>query len=151
MVSESVRRYAPAKNRVDFTGERPDFTQTLKEWTERTNIGRGIANALIEGEQAKAELKRVTEQHTALRAGIERLRAKMAQASQAVPDVTKHLEQHADYILARRDDIMNRSDKVCAPHAAMMDETDHSLDDLESVLQVMGNGAPLPSGESSQG
>lgn len=121
----------------------------IRRMTETVSSIRTVVNAIVSGQQAKAELKRMdAEKQTAMRAGVERLKAKLASASTAVSDVTMHLEEHADRILSRRDEIMNRSDKVCAPHAAMMDETDHGLDDLDAALQVMGNGAPLPSSES---
>lgn len=118
--------------------------------TETVKSIRVVARAIVEGQQAKAELKRMEDKQTVMRAGVERLKAKLAAAASVVPNVTKHLEDHADRILSRGDDVMNRSDKVCAPHFAMLQESDHGLDDLEAALQVMGNGGPLPSDDSSK-
>lgn len=126
----------------------PDY---LEEQAQRISAARTIRAMAVEGIEAKLELKRMDERQSAMRANVEKLKAKLAAASNVVPQVTQHLEAHADRILSRGEDIMNRSDKVCAPHEAMLDETDHGLDDLDAMLQVMGNGPPLPSGESSTG
>lgn len=123
----------------------------LEDQAQRISAARKVRAMAIEGIEAKAELRRMDERQTAMRASMERLKAKLAAASKVVPQVTQHLEAHADRIIGRGDDIMNRSDKVCAPHAAMLDETDHGLDDLDAMLQVMGNGGPLRSSESSTG
>jgi len=146
----------------DFTKPRPDFakfvppgcdirSRDIEQLTDRVKSVRVVVNAIVEGQQAKAELKRMeADKQAAIRADVERVKAKMLAAANVVPQVTKHLEEHADRIVSRGDDVMNRSDKVCAPHVAMLDESDHGLDDLESVLQVMGNGGPLPSSGSSE-
>lgn len=91
-----------------------------------------------------------TEAQTAQRAAIERVKAKLKRAAGVLPEVMHHLEANADLIVQKGDDVMNRSDKVCAPHVAMLHETDAGLDDLDAALQVMGNGGPpLSSGGSS--
>ena len=90
MVSKPGRWQALSKavSAPDFTKPRPDFRQfapqrrdigsgDIEQLTDRVKSVRVVVNAIVEGQQAKAELKRVTEQHTALRAGIERLRAKL--------------------------------------------------------------------------
>lgn len=123
-------------------------------WTDQAGRIRQferIRTAVVDGIEAKAELRRMDERQTVMRERVERLKSALAAASKVVPQVADHLEEHARRIVSRGDDIMNRSDKVCAPHYAMLDESDHGLDDLDDALQVMGNGGPLPSGESSPG
>jgi len=81
-----------------------------------------------------------------VRAGIERVKAKMGVAKNVLSDVTKHLEAHADRVVGKGTDVMNHADKTFAPHYDMLKDADKGLDELDDALHVIdGNGGPLPS------
>lgn len=80
-----------------------------------------------------------------VRAGIERVKAKMGTAKNVLSDVTKHLEEHADRVIGKGTDVMNHADKAFAPHHDMLNDADKGLDELDDALKAMGNGGPLPS------
>jgi hypothetical protein len=79
-----------------------------------------------------------------VRAGIERVKAKMAKAKDVLPEVTRHLEEHADKVVQKGTDVMNHADKAFAPHHDMLTDADKGLDELDDALKAMGNGGPLP-------
>jgi hypothetical protein len=81
---------------------------------------------------------------------MDRLSEKLAQAAGVVGRATAKLEEKADLLIAREEEIDKRSEEVFSPHHAILDSAGKGLDAVESKLALLSNDPLESSGHSPE-
>lgn len=79
---------------------------------------------------------------------MDRLSEKLSRAAGVVGRVTAKLEERADLVIAREDEIDKRGERLFSAKHAVLDSADAGLDTIESKLALLSND-PLESSGSS--
>lgn len=83
-----------------------------------------------------------------------RLDDKFAKAGGVVQRVEQKIETRLDAIIAREDQLTQKTDRVFDRHGAPIEEADKALDALDRKLDLLSNGGPdgpLPGSDDSEG
>lgn len=75
---------------------------------------------------------------------MDRLLDKLASAAAVNQRVAAHIEQKADDLIAREEEVLRRSEQAFEPHHAALDQRMKELDRFEDALQIVENANPLP-------
>lgn len=114
-----------------FTGERPDFTSYIRELTTRVSSARVVAQAIVEGQEAKAELKRM---------------ASLASIAERIKEKKIAHAAKADEWAKRLDEVDKREPDAFKIGDAAVAEREQDLTSLENDLRVLSN-LPLSGSE----
>lgn len=81
---------------------------------------------------------------------MDRITEKLKRASGVAQRVGKSIEDEADRLIAREDEVAAKTKAAFAPHYAVLDSRARELDQLETALQIVSNADPL-AGSGSDG
>lgn len=112
------------RNDPRFTGQRPDFAQQLQDLTGRVHGARMVANAIIEGQEAKKELVRM---------------GKLHEVALRIAETRKSLEGEADKLSTRLDDLSKKAPAAFGHANALLDSHNADIDAMESELRQLSN------------
>lgn len=119
--------------RPDFSRPRPDFAQKLKEIKSH----RIIANALIEGEQAKKVLRTMS------------VMDKLDLIDQKHAEFEAGLDKDAQALLERYDALDKKKDKVFQRRNSVVDVREKKFDDMDAALDRLSNSGNSKSSSGS--
>lgn len=77
---------------------------------------------------------------------MDRLTEKLKRASGVAARISTSMEGEADKLIAREDELAQRTQAAFAPHHAVLDSNKRSLDQLEDALKIVSNTDPLQNG-----
>ena len=75
---------------------------------------------------------------------LSRLTEKLQNAGGVVARATAKLEAEADALIAREQELANKTKLAFTPHHQLLDSHNKDLDHLEDALKIVENAAPLP-------
>jgi hypothetical protein len=80
---------------------------------------------------------------------MDRLKEKLTRASGVAKRVTESIEQQADALIAREEELASKAANAFKPHHALLDNNKRELDQLEDALKLVSND-PLADGSSPE-
>lgn len=123
-------------------GDKPDLRTQIEDYTDRLISQRIVVQAIVEGEEAKRQLKQMTDKLPKL-AGIASALDKLTDAIEA--DAEKRLNK-IEAVHAKRERVMTKADQKIDARDKAVDAFDDALDRLDKALG--DNGGPTTEGSA---
>ncbi len=100
-----------------------DITRSIEGLTDRIVVYRAVVQ-------------------TRKKADMDRLAEKLAKAGGVVNRITAKIEARADALIARENELEERTHSAFSPHEGILSSAERGLDDVEKALALLSNGGP---------